>query len=49
MIINKRLNEHESENNNTIPSITRCANDLFSFLNAYINNDKSLYASIENL
>lgn len=46
LIINQRLNEHESENSNTIPSISRCSNDLMIFLNAYINNDPSLYANL---
>lgn len=48
-IINLRLNEHESENNPSNPSITRCINDLMSFINAYVNNNTDMFAVCEFL
>lgn len=42
-IINQRLDEHESENSNVIPSVSRCINDLMSFFNAYLNDDPSMF------
>lgn len=42
-IINQRLDEHESENSNVIPSVSRCIDHLMSFFNAYLNDDPSMF------